>query len=355
MSNNIVVGIDLAKTSFQIHEASGRGRALKSKKVSRAKLPEYLTKLPKTTIYMEACGSANFWARKAQASGHEVRLIAPQYVKPFVKRHKTDAADAAAIVEAGTREHMNFVPIKSVAQQDIQSILRIRERHVANRTQLMNQIRGLLAEYGIAIGKGHKALRVCLTKLVVERTSEVHSHDLSPLMLDEVEQFIAELKRIDETINSYDQKIEGLSKSDERCARLKSLPGVGPVTAAALVSSIGNAQDFRSARQLAAWVGLTPKQHSTGGKSRLLGISKAGNRGLRTLLIHGGRAVLINTGKKKDKRSQWAADLKERVGMNRAAVAMAHKNIRTVYALLKNGSMFEENYKPALPTRKRVG
>ncbi len=354
MKKNTVIGIDLAKSSFQIHEASKTGKMLKSKKLTRAKLPLYLAKLSKSTIYMEACGTANFWARKAVSFGHEVNLIAPQYVKPFVKRHKTDAADAAAIVEAGTREHMNFVPIKTVAQQDIQTILRIRQRHVETKTQIMNQIRGLLGEYGISILKGHSALKKTLIALLAEDPEKEAAHDLSPIMRRELRQFQEDINSIDQRVKDYDKKIEEMNAEDDRCKRIMSLPGIGPVTAASIVSSIGDARDFQNARQLAAWVGLTPRQHSTGGKQRILGISKAGNRGLRTLLIHGGRAVLMNAGKKRDRRSKWAAELKERVGMNKAAVAMAHKNIRTVYALLKNGGEYDQNFRPKLAAPKRA-
>jgi len=355
MRKNTVIGVDLAKSSFQIHEASRTGKLVGSKKLTRAKFPNYLANLPPSTVYMEACGTANFWARKARSFGHEVRLIAPQYVKPFVKRHKTDAADAAAIVEAGTRAHMNFVPIKTVAQQDIQTILRIRQRHVETKTQIMNQVRGLLGEYGIAILKGHAALKATLVALLEEVPKKEAAHDLSPIMLGELWQFQQDISAIDRRVKEYDKKIETMNAGDERCKRIMSLPGIGPVTAASIVSNIGNANEFQNSRQLAAWVGLTPRQHSTGGKQRILGISKAGNKDLRTLLIHGGRAVLMNAGKKSDRRSKWAVGLKERVGMNKAAVAMAHKNIRTVYALLKNGTEYNENFKPKLPARKRAG
>jgi transposase len=354
MGKTTIIGVDLAKSSFQIHEASVTGKVLGVKKLPRSKFPNYLAKLPKATIYMEACGSANFWARKAQSFGHEVRLIAPQYVKPFVKRHKTDAADAAAIVEAGTRAHMNFVPVKTVAQQDVQTILRIRQRHVETKTQIMNQVRGLLGEYGIAILKGHSPLKEAIASHLAEDSGIDAPHDLSEIMREELRRFQEELSTVDQRIKDYDKKIERLTAEDDRSKRIMSLPGIGPVTAAAIVSSIGNANDFQNARQLAAWVGLTPRQHSTGGKQRILGISKAGNRSLRTLLIHGGRAVLMNAGKKKDSRSKWAVELKARVGMNKAAVAMAHKNIRTVYALLKHGGEYDENFKPNLPARKRA-
>jgi transposase len=347
MQQNTVIGIDLAKSSFQVHKATLAGRMVKSAKLSREKFSEFLAKEEKTTIFMEACGSSNFWARKARRYGHEVKLIAPQYVTPYRKRHKTDAADAAAIVEAGTREHMNFVPIKSIEQQDLQSLRRIRQLEVETRTALMNQIRGLLAEYGIAIPKGHAALRDALIECSIEGQAIVH--DLSPTMKRLIEGLQSRLRGIDERVTAFDKELESAAQTDERCKRIMTIPGVGPITATAIISQVGDAREFKNARQLAAWMGLTPKQHSTGGRVTTLGISKAGNKDLRTLLIHGGRAVMMNPGKKKDKRSEWAVALKERVGMNKAAVAMAHKNVRTIYALLRNGTVFNDSYKPRLP------
>ncbi len=352
MQQNTVIGVDLAKASFQVHKATIAGRMIKSLKLSRAKFSEFLAKEEKSTIFMEACGSANFWARKAKKYGHQVRLIAPQYVTPYRKRHKTDAADAAAIVEAGTREHMNFVPIKTTEQQDLQSLRRIRQLEVETRTALMNQIRGLLAEYGIAINKGHSALREALIECGIEGKGEDLVHDLTPKMRQLLEGLKARLRTIDERVIEFDKELERAAQADDRCKRIMTIPGVGPVTATAIISQVGDAREFKSARQLAAWMGLTPKQHSTGGKVTTLGISKAGNKDLRTLLIHGGRAVMMNPGKKKDKRSEWAVSLKERVGMNKAAVAMAHKNVRTIYALLRNGTEFKDNYKPRLPNCK---
>jgi len=352
MQQSTVIGVDLAKVSFQIHKATLAGKMLKSAKLSRQKFAEFLANEGKTTVFMEACGSANYWARKAKKYGHEVKLIAPQYVRPYRKRHKTDAADAAAIVEAGTREHMNFVPIKTVEQQDLQSIRRIRQLEVETRTALMNQIRGLLAEYGIVVNKGHSALREALIECCIEGKGEDVVHDLTPRIRKHFEGLKARLMGIDERVKEFDLELERVAKTDDRCKRIMKIPGVGPITATAIVSQVGDAREFKSARQLAAWMGLTPKQNSTGGKVTTLGISKAGNKDLRTLLIHGGRAVMMNPGKKKDKRSEWAVALKSRVGMNKAAVAMAHKNVRTIYALLRNGTEFKDNYKPRLPICK---
>jgi transposase len=345
MQSDTVVGVDLAKSSFQIHIANRNGRMLKTFSHSRKKFSIFLATEKKCTIFMEACGSANYWARKAIQYGHDVKLVAPQYVKPFVKRHKTDAADAEAIVDACTRENMNFVPIKSVAQQDIQSLHRIRSRYVENRTALANQIRGLAGEYGQVCRQGHASLRAMLNEIVTADLSKKSEFDISPVMQNEFLALQEEFSKLDQAILSYDEKLWSVAEGDDRCRRLMTIPGIGPVTATALVSSIGNASEFKNARQLAAWVGLTPRQKSTGGKVTMMGLSKSGNKYLRTLLIHGGRAVMMNAGKKKDPRSEWAVALKERTGMNKAAVAFAHKNIRTVYAILRRGTIYNPSYK----------
>lgn len=348
MEQNIVIGVDLAKATFQVHKATKTGRKLKSVKLTRAKFSEFLATSEKALIFMEACGSSNFWARKAKKFGHEVQMIAPQYVKPFVKRQKTDAADAEAIVEAGLRENMNFVPIKTTEQQDLQAVRRMRELEVGTRTAMMNQIRGLLAEYGVAIAQGHSALRRALLECLNEESELSKNSDITPVMRLLVSRAQRNLRDIDERIAVYDRELQEAAENHDLCRRIMTIPGIGPITAGALIAQIGDARDFKSARQLAAYLGLTPKQHSTGGKVRLMGISKAGNKDIRTLLIHGGRAVMMNPGRKKDRRSQWAVDLKERIGMNKAAVAMAHKNIRTVYGILKRGGEFKDNYTPRL-------
>ena len=348
MEQNIVIGVDLAKASFQIHQATKTGRKLKSIKLTRAKFSEFLATSESSRIFMEACGSSNFWARKAKKFGHEVQLIAPQYVKPFVKRHKTDAADAEAIVEAGLRENMNFVPIKTTEQQDLQAIRRMRDLEVTTRTAMMNQIRGLLAEYGVAIAQGHSALRKSLAECLDENSELSKNSDITPTMRLLAARAEQNIREIDDKISVFDKELADAAQRDDRCKRIMTIPGIGPITAGALIAHIGDAREFKSARQLAAYIGLTPKQHSTGGKVRLMGISKAGNKDIRTLLIHGGRAVMMNPGKKKDRRSQWAVELKERIGMNKAAVAMAHKNIRTVYAILRRGGEFKDNYTPKL-------
>jgi transposase len=347
MSDCNFLGVDLAKSSFQIHQASRTGKVLSRKQLNRLKFTEFLATSNKATIFMEACAGANFWARKAKAFGHEVKLIAPQYVKPFVRRQKNDAADAEGICDAGMRENMRFVPVKAVAQQDLQALHRIRDMQVGNRTALYNQVRGILLEYGIAIPKTMSALRkrLCEISLGVDLGRD---GDLSPMMRDEMRLQWDEIQRIDQKVADYDKKIGFFATSDDRCKRLMKVPGIGPITATAIVAAVGNAGEFRSSRQFSAWLGLVPRQHSTGGKTRLMGLSKQGNKHLRMLLIHGGRAVLMNAGNKKDPRSIWADNLMKKVGMNKAAVAMANKNARTVWALLSRQSEYKPNYRPAM-------
>lgn len=337
------IGVDLAKSSFQIHRASKTGKVLGRKQLNRTKFAEFLATSPKSTIFMEACGGAHYWARKARSFGHDIKLIAPQYVKPFVKRQKSDAADAEAICEAGMRDNMLFVPVKAIAQQDLQALHRIRDMQVGNRTALYNQVRGLLLEYGIAIPKTMSALRKKLCEICTG-LEEKSIGDLSPMMRQEMLLQWDEIKRVDEKIDEYDRKISSYAAGDDRCQRIMKVPGIGPITATSIVAAVGNAKEFRNSRQFSAWLGLVPRQHSTGGKTRLMGMSKQGNKHLRTLLIHGGRAVMMNTGKKKDPRSIWAEELKKKVGMNKAAVAMANKNARTVWALLTRQCEYKANY-----------
>lgn len=338
------MAVDLAKNSFQIHVGDQNGKVLKRTKMSRSGFALFLQKSLKSRIFMEACGSSNYWARKAQSFGHEVKLIAPQYVKPFVKRQKNDSADAEAIFEAGCRKNMNFVPVKSVAQQDIQSLIRIRDMHVGQRTALSNQIRGLLHEYGISIAQGHGNLKRTLIALINSETPDSYLEDLTPFTIALMRDLSEKLQNLEDSVKKYDSQIEELTKSSETCKKLLKIPGIGPLTAASLVAAIGHASEFSNSRQLSAWLGLVPRQNSTGGRTKLLGISKQGNKYLRTLMIHGGRAVLINTGRKKDPRSLWAEQLKQKVGTNKAAVAMANKNARTVWAILRKGGEYDPLY-----------
>ena len=338
MSKSNLLAIDLAKSSFQVHLATAQGQALVRKKVSRKALTDFVSQADATIVAMEACAGANYWGRRFVALGREVRLMAPQYVKPFVKTNKTDANDAEAIAEAASRDSMRFVPVKTVAQQDISSLHCIRSRLVAARTALTNQIRGLVAEYGVVIAKGPSKLRAFFAELDTENTFR---GDLTPFMLRKLGVLRAELRLFDEQIAGCDAEVQQLCDQDKVCGELTKIVGIGPLTATALRAVSGDMSQFRNGRQFAAFLGLVPRQNSTGGKTKLLGISKRGDTYVRTLLIHGARASLISAHKRDDYRSRWVTKLKEAKGMNRAAVALANRNARTVFALLRRGETFD--------------
>lgn len=332
------IGLDLAKAVFQVHGADGHGRAVLKKQLKRAQVAAFFANLTPCKIGMEACGSAHYWARKLMAMGHEVVLIPPQYVKPFVKRNKNDAADAEAICEAVTRPNMPTVPVKSVEQQAILSLHRARQGFVKARTAQANQIRGLLAEYGFAIpqGIGHIAKRV--PEIIEDGANELPG---SFRLL--IQRLVDHLKELDRQVGELEREIQQWHKNNPLSQKLAKIPGIGPITATAMIATIGDARQFENGRQLAAWLGIVPKQHSTGGKARLLGISKRGDRYLRTLLIHGARAVVRIAERKADAES-WIKRLLSRRNKNVAAVALANKNARTIWALLAHDRDYEPNY-----------
>jgi len=336
------IGIDLAKQVFQVHGVDGQEKVVVRKKLSRAQMLVYFQKLPPCLIGMEACSSAHYWARELQKIGHTVKLMAPQFVKPYVKSNKNDANDAEAICEAVARPTMRFVAIKSIEQQDIQAVHRIRSELVQQRTAKVNQIRGLLGEYGLVVGQRIDVLRKALP-LMLEDAENGLTVDFRTLL----EGLQQDLITLDERVDDMDKKIKLLASSNEDAKRLQQIPGIGPITATALISAIGDGKQFKRGRDLAAWLGLTPRQHSSGGKDRLLGISKRGDAYLRTLLIHGARAVLKVAGNKEDPRSRWIQNLCGRRNKNIAAVALANKNARIVWALLTKKTDFLPEGKPA--------
>jgi len=333
-----ILGIDLAKRIFQLHGSDKRGHALHRSKVARPALLEVVRQLRPKMIAMEACSSAHHWARQFQELGIEVKLISPHYVKPFVKTNKNDRNDAEAIVEAACRPSMNFVPVKSVEQQDIQAVHRIRELLIQQRTALINQARGLLAERGIAIARSPGAFKKALPEILEEPRGELTSF-CRTLLLVALERFRA----IEAQIAQADDWIESIMKQSSLCQRIAAIPVIGAMTATAMVAAVGDAKAFKSGRHLAAWIGLVPRQNSSGGKSRLLGISKRGDTYLRTLLIHGARSVLIRVACKQDARSVWLQELIARRGYNRATVALANKNARIIQSVLSG----ESSYRPS--------
>jgi transposase len=289
-------------------------------------------------IAMEACGGANYWARELNALGHQVKLIAPQYVKPFVKGNKNDYNDATAIAEAAQRPNMRFVPIKSVEQQDIQNFHRQRERLKKERTALVNQIRGLLAEYGLVINQGIAAVRRGLPEVLEDAQNGLtpHSRALFAALLDE-------LRVLDQRVADCEERIVTVNKDNAICGRLEGVLGIGPITASAVYAAAGDGKDFVNGRHFSAWLGLVPGQHSSGGKSVLLGISKRGNAYLRTLFIHGARSVLLHAANKNDRFSRWAQNVLARRGHNKACVAVANKLARIAWVVMAKG----ETYRPA--------
>ena len=331
------VGIDLAKRSFHLYAVDGEGREVLSRKLTRARLSTVVAQLPACTIAMEACGSAHHWARLFRTFGHEVRLIAPQFVKPYVKSNKNDAADAEAICEAAQRPSMRFVAVKTVEQQDIQAIHRMRSLAVQQRTAQINQIRGLLLEYGIEVAQGRAALQRRLPEIL-----EDADNGLSARFRAELCGLAEELRHLNERVAHYDEQLEQIAQADAQARALMTIPGVAAKGATALLAAVGeDPQLLKNGRGLAAWLGLVPRQHSTGGRERLLGISKRGDVYLRNPLIHGARAVLRCIERKEDPTSRWATALKARRHTNVAVVAMANKIARMAYAVIVTGKPYD--------------
>src|SRR3989454_12837715 len=307
------------------------GKVVFRKRVSRHDLMPFIAKLPLVLIGIEACGGAHYWARRFRAYGHEVKLMAPQFVKPYVKSNKNDSRDAEAIAEAVTRPTMRFVPIKDVAQQDIQALHRVRERLIGERTALVNEVHGLMQEYGIVMPKG-----VAKFRQAVVGTLEAEKDKRTPLSQEMLWKLVEEFAALEAQLAYYQEQLDTLAQSHPECQRLMTIPGIGPFTATALVAAVSDASAFKNGRQLAAWLGLVPRQYSTGGKERLLGSSQRGESSLRKLLVHGARTTSRGVGRTTDRRSQWMRQLVERRGKNRTAVA--NKNARAQFITLCSAS-----------------
>lgn len=333
-------GVDLAKEVFQIHGVNAQGKAVLRKPLRRGEMMKFFANLEPCLIGMEACGSAHHWARKLSEFGHTVKLMAPQFVKPYVKTNKNDMADAEAICEAVGRQNMRFVPIKNVEQQAILSVHRARQGFVKARTAQANQIRGLLAEFGIVIPQGIQSIARRMPDILEEG-----DNGLPGVMRKLLERLTDHLKELDRQVGELEQQIKLWHRDNEASRKLEAIPGIGPITASAIVATVGNATEFKNGRQLAAWLGLVPRQHSSGGKQNLLGISKRGDTYLRTLMIHGARAV-IRFAENKAGPESWLRKVMARRNKNVAAVALANKNARIVWALLAKGKAYEKDYKP---------
>lgn len=340
------IGIDIAKRFFQIHGVNANGKTVLRKKLIRDQVLNFMSNLPKCLVGIEACGGSNYWAREITKLGHKVNLIAPQFVKPYVKTNKNDRADAEAICEAVSRPNMRFVAVKSTTQQDILSLHRVRERLVKNRTALANEIRGLLLEFGYIIPQGIHKITTKLTEILDEGSLTQISHQT---FSDLKEEFIEN----DKKIKDIEKRLKEIANNLNMYQKLKSVPGLGLITATALIASLGNVTNFKNGRQLSAWLGLVPKQHSSGGKEQLLGISKRGDVYLRTLLIQGARSLLNakfrytteeqRSNKDFSKFTAWMLILAEKRGHNRTVVAIANKLARVVFALLSNNYDYDEN------------
>lgn len=337
----IRVGVDLAKNVFQLHGVDRSERAVWRRRLRRENWIEVLCEQlePGAEVGMEACGGAHHWARLLQRLGYKVRLIAPQFVKPYVKSNKNDAADAEAICEAMGRPGMRFVPVKTVEQQDIQALHRVRASLVEQRGAKANQIRGLVAEYGLVAPRELLHLRRALPCWLVDE-----SNGLTARFRSLLQGLREELIALDARIVELDHEIERLAQAEPAAKRLMQLRGVGPIIATAMLATVGDARQFSNGRQMSASLGLTPKQCSSGGKERLLGISKRGDAYLRSLLIHGARAVIRTARAKDDPLSKWVIRLADRSHPNVAAAALANKTTRIAWAMLSR----ETNYQPAL-------
>jgi transposase len=334
-----VVGVDIGKTSFHVVAVDASGAVQLKRRCSRAQLLVLMGKLTDCLIAMEACCGAHHLAREIAPLGHDVRLIAPQFVKPFLKSNKNDYLDAEAIAEAAQRPTMRFVPVKSVEQLDLQALHRVRERLVAKRTSVINQIRSFLLERGIVFRAGRRHLATQMPLLFSDERSP-----LSVRMKVILQNLWDEWQQLERDVGEITVEIEGIAKSDPDCRRLLAIPGVGPIVATALVAAIGDGSAFQRGRDLAAWLGLVPRQHSTGGKPRLLGISKRGNGNLRRLFIHGARSVAMHADRQRG-LGLWLTGLEQRAHKNVAVVALANKIVRISWAVLVR----QEDYRVPAP------
>lgn len=329
------IGIDLAKNVFQLHGVNADGECVLAKRVRRDSLLPLLQSLPASRIGIEACTGAFYWQREFERLGHTVKIIAPQYVKPFVMHQKNDRNDAEAICTALRQPNMRFVPTKNETQQDIQALHRARQRLVNHRTALVSQIRGLLLDRGIAIPVSITRFR----RLAPETISDLSNH-LTAMARDTITDLYDFLLEIDKRVAVFDRKIATVFRESAECRRIAKVCGVGPKTATAIIAAIGDGAEFKNGRHFAAWLGLVPRQRSSGDRRVLMGISKRGDQHLRTLLVHGARAVVRVSAKKTDPFSHWVNALRERRGATKAIVAVANKNARIIWAMLRNNEDF---------------
>ncbi|MDN5940185.1 MAG: IS110 family transposase [Salinisphaera sp.] len=338
MSKIIRFGIDLAKNTFAICGVDAREQIVLQKTLKRSQLLAFFANQPSALVAMEAGSGAHHWARQLGQLGHNARIIDPRFVAPYRRQGRTgknDSNDAIAVCEAAGRPRMRFVPVKSETQQAILVVHRLRTATVAEHTRTVNQMRGLLAEFGIVTSRGAAVFKGRWFQLRLD-----HADTVPPLAWETLDDWYQQLTTVHQKVLAFDRKIKRFVRDDQRAQRLTKVPGIGPVTASALVATVGNGRDFENGRQFAAWVGLTPRQYSTGGQPKLGRISKRGDTYLRTLLVHGARSTLRYTASRQDRHSRWAEKLKHSKSWNKAAVALANKHARIAWAILANGTEY---------------
>jgi transposase len=335
------VGVDLAKNVYQLHGVDRFGKTILKRRLKRHQWLKVLLEKtePGCAIGMEACASAHHWGRQLQARGYTVKLIPPQFVKPYVKSNKSDAKDAEAICEAMSRPNMRFVTVKRVEQQDIQATHRIRAELLTQRTAKANQIRGLVAEYGLVAPKHLSSLRAAIPCWLEDAENGL-TGDFRALL----QGVWTDLLLLDDRVGEMDQTIKRLADNNEDCVRLQQLRGVGPMTSTAMIASVGDARQYHKGRQMAAAIGITPKQHSSGDRDRMLGISKRGDVYLRTLMIHGARSAVAAAKHKDDRLSRWVTNIAKQKHPNVAAVALANKTARMAWAMLRHETDYDPDF-----------
>lgn len=320
-------GLDIAKHVFALHAVNVQGNTVIRKQLPRKKVLEYFAQLSPCVVGIESCGGSHYWARELSKLGHEVKLISVKFVLPYRRKGKNDANDAEAICEAISRPGMQFVAVKSEDQQAILMVHRIRSQSIATRTSLINQLHGHLQEFGIAVSQGRHRLKKELAEIL-------SGDDLPSLLVDMLHDLLASLLREEERIDALDKRIANWVSNNELACRLTQLDGIGPLTASAVIATTGNASVFKNGRQYAAWLGLVPRQYSSGGKTKLGGITKQGDRYLRMLLVHGARTVLLMSSKGRGRHREWVESLRERKPDNVVAVAYAAKQARMLWAIM---------------------
>lgn len=337
-----VYGVDIGKTRFDVAGLDESGVIVQRLKFRREALLAFFASAPAATVGMEACPGSQWLARRLQALGHKVRIIPAQFVKPYVKSNKNDARDAEAIAEATTRPTMRFVEVKTPDQVDAQALHRVRERMVKSRTAMINQMRGLCLEYGVALREGAGVFKIDLPKALGDEANEL-TQRMRRLLAELFEDFLA----LDRRVVDLTREIEAMAQSDDRARRLQTIPGLGPMGATALLAAVGDARQFRRARDLAVWLGLVPRQHSTGGKTVLLGISKRGNGYLRRLIIHGARSCVLHLDRSRDRLGKWLDQLQARMHVNKVTVALASKIARIAWVILTRPGALYQRTDPA--------